>query len=232
MASVEPPVAGASARECRGSPQASAEVKRAYREEWTKVSSAELGSGIGISTMKICGYDQLARHVVQSPARLGAIRLVAIDGPSGAGKSFFSHNLSNAFTAVGVRSVLVHTDDLLDGWGDQLTFWPKLETCVLIPLREGRSGGFWAYDWLVGARGSTWVSVEPAPIVILEGMSVARAEIRQELTLAVFVDAPLAVRRARVISRDGPWICSHLWIDGGLWRGISTEVMIRPRMPT
>ena len=30
-----------------------------------------------------------------------------------------------------------HTDDLLAGWEDQFTFWPRLEEWVLVPLRAG-----------------------------------------------------------------------------------------------
>lgn len=87
-------------------------------------------------------YDRLARRVLAGPARLGRTRLVAVDGPSGAGKSAFAARLADALAALpgGSPPPVVHTDDLLDGWDDQLTFWPRLEEWVLGPLRAGRPG--------------------------------------------------------------------------------------------
>ena len=41
----------------------------------------------------------------------------------------------------------MHTDDLLDGWDDQLTFWDRLEEQVLEPLRHGRPGRYQRYLW-------------------------------------------------------------------------------------
>ena len=47
------------------------------------------------------------------------------------------------------------------------------------------------------------VSVEPAPVLLLEGASSARRQIRPALSLAVFVSAPSDVRLARALARDG-----------------------------
>ncbi|WP_371871263.1 uridine kinase family protein [Phytohabitans rumicis] len=132
---------------------------------------------------------------------------MAVDGPSGAGKTRFAGRLA---TALGPAVPVVHTDDLLDGWGDQVTFWPRLEEWVLAPLRAGRPGRYRTYDWEAGCFGPEWTVVEPAPVVILEGVTSARARIRPELTLSVFVTAPLATRVRRAQERDGGTLSAYL----------------------
>jgi uridine kinase len=142
---------------------------------------------------------------------LGGTRLVAVDGPSGAGKTEFAARLAGALSALtGEQTPIVHTDDLLDGWDDQLTFWPRLVDGVLEPLAAGRPGRYHAYDWHAARFGSQWRTVAPAPAVLVEGFSSARAEIRPRLTLAVFVTAPDELRLARVLARDGPDLLPYL----------------------
>ncbi|HEX8630193.1 MAG TPA: hypothetical protein VF755_18705, partial [Catenuloplanes sp.] len=129
-------------------------------------------------------YADLAARVLAGPARLGRCRLVAIDGPSAAGKSRFADRLAAAGDE---RPPVVHTDDLLDGWQDQLTFWPRLERWVLAPLRAGRPGRYRRYDWHERRFGDEWTVVPPVPVILLEGVSTARAVLRPELTVSVFV---------------------------------------------
>ncbi|WP_428963946.1 uridine kinase family protein [Micromonospora fluostatini] len=163
-------------------------------------------------------YADLARRVWAGPARLGRTRLVAVDGPSGAGKSVFAARLADALAArPGCGPVpVVHTDDLLDGWADQLTFWPRLEGSVLAPLRAGRPGAYRRYSWVRREFLPRPVPVPVAPVVLVEGVSAARSTIRPELTLAVFVTAPAELRFVRAVARDGPGILSDLrrWHTG------------------
>jgi uridine kinase len=143
-------------------------------------------------------FDELAAVVLSRPARLGRVRLVAVDGPSGAGKTVFAERLAERLNAA-----VVHTDDLLDGWGDQFTFWPRLEDKVLQPLRQGRAAEYQRYRWDPPGFGDEAVRVEPAGVVVMEGVSSARRVIRPELSLAVFITAPPQVRWSRVLARDG-----------------------------
>ena len=143
-------------------------------------------------------FAGLAAYVRGLAPRLGGVRLVAVDGPSGAGKTRFALRLAKRLDAS-----VVHTDDLLDGWDDQFAFWPRLEEQVLDPLRRGRTGGYRKYLWHRGRFGDEVVPVEPAPVVLLEGVSSARRAIRPELSLAVFVDAPPRLRLSRALARDG-----------------------------
>ena len=143
-------------------------------------------------------FAELAARIMARPPRLGAIRLVAVDGPSGAGKSMFADRLGKA-----ADLPVVHTDDLLDGWEDQFTFWARLEEQVLAPLREGRPATYRRYLWHRGAFGGSPVTVQPAVGVLLEGVTAARRVIRPELSFSVFVTAPSDLRLRRALARDG-----------------------------
>lgn len=143
-------------------------------------------------------FADLAAAITQTPPRLGPVRLIAVDGPSGAGKSWFAARLARSLAAP-----LVHTDDLLDGWDDQFTFWERLEGQVLGPLRAGRPGSYRRYLWHRGAFGGPPVTVPPGWAIVLEGVSSARRAVRPELSLAVFVTAPADLRLARALARTG-----------------------------
>jgi len=143
-------------------------------------------------------FADLAKLVLSRPARLGGVRLVAVDGPSGAGKTRFARRLAQELEAP-----IVHTDDLLDGWADQFTFWARLDDLVLDPLRHGRTARYERYLWHRRRFGGRPVQIEVADAVLIEGVSSARRVIRPELTLSAFVTAPADLRWRRALARDG-----------------------------
>jgi Phosphoribulokinase / Uridine kinase family len=175
----------------------------------------------------IAGYTDLAREVLRRPAGLGRVRLVAVDGQSGAGKTVFGGRLATALREDGAHTEVVHTDDLLDGWADQFTFWPRLRDGVLEPLARGESGRYRRYDWVAGVFAEE--HCVPVPdVLIIEGVSVARAEVRGRLTLAVFVTADPGLRLSRALARDGAAIEPELrrWMaaeDGHFARDATPE---------
>jgi uridine kinase len=132
-----------------------------------------------------------------APAKLGATKLILIDGYSASGKTTFAEELNRS-----VGGELVHTDDLLDGWDDQFTYWERLVRNVFKPIGEGRPGGYWCYDWAKGEF-VEWIAVKPAPILIVEGVGAARAEGRALASLSIFIDVSRSVREARSLARDG-----------------------------
>jgi uridine kinase len=154
-------------------------------------------------------FADLAERIRAAPARLGPVRLVAVDGPAGAGKSTFADRLVGALRAAGADTAQIHTDDLLDGWADMVTFWPRFERDVLEPLRDGRSGSYRRYDWHAARFGEA-VPVPVPDVLVIEGVTSARAAIRPELTLSVFVTAPRDLRLARAVRRDGEALRPHL----------------------
>ncbi|MFY1672825.1 hypothetical protein ACN27G_23155 [Plantactinospora sp. WMMB334] len=110
----------------------------------------------------------------------------------------------------GPETPVVNTDDLLDGWADQFTFWHRLDEWVLAPLRAGLPGRYRRYDWTRGRFGDDWIVVPPAPVLVLEGVSSARSAVAAELTLGVFVTAPAELCRARTLARDGAALLPQL----------------------
>jgi hypothetical protein len=200
------PVAAA-ARAVNGAP--ARRIKRTGDAAGDRRAAASVG---GVTVAVVEAYAGLARRVLAGPARLGRTRLVAVDGPSGAGKSVFAARLAAAVGALpgGVRPPVVHTDDLLDGWDDQLTFWPRLEQGVLAPVRAGVAGSHRRYSWVRRRFLDRPVPVPAGPVLIVEGVSAARAAVRPELTLAVFVTAPGPLRLAWALTRDGPEVLPEL----------------------
>lgn len=162
------------------------------------------------AAVTVVRYSDVAAEILARPARLGAVRLVAVDGPAGAGKTTFAGRLAGAVRAAGARVAEVHSDHLLNGWGDMLTFWPRLEECVLGPVRRGEPGAYRRYDWYAGAFEPRWRPVPVPDVLILEGVTSGRASIRPELTMLVWVWAPPEARLARALARDGAAIRAEL----------------------
>ncbi|WP_205862717.1 hypothetical protein [Planosporangium thailandense] len=154
-------------------------------------------------------FADLAAQVVKSPAKLGPVRLVAVDGPSGAGKTMFAAGLTRVLRANGAATVEIHTDDLLDGWDDMVGFWPRFDRDVLEKLRKGQPGEYRRYDWHA-ARFAERIRVPVPEVLVVEGVTSARAVIRPELTLSVFITAPRHLRLARGLERDGAHLEPHL----------------------
>jgi len=155
-------------------------------------------------------FADLASRVRAQPPRLGQVRVVAVDGPTGGGKTVFARRLAEALRAAGARVAEVHTDDLLDGWDNIVEFWPRLEEWVLRPLSRGQPAAYRRYDWHAGRFGAELVGVPPPEVLLLEGVTSARAAIRDRLALSVFVTAPAPLRLERSVARDGEALRPHL----------------------
>jgi uridine kinase/glycosidase len=145
----------------------------------------------------IVRYEDLGSEIHKRPARLGSVRLVAIDGPGGAGKSAFAKPLARALGG----APIVQTDDFAS-WEDPLGWWPRLEAGVLDPLSRGRIARYRAYDWATRKPGPRRV-IGPTDVLILEGVSSARAAVTDRLTYSIWVEAPADVRLRRGLERDG-----------------------------
>lgn len=138
--------------------------------------------------------------------RLGRTTLIAVDGPSGSGKSTMAARLADDLGAT-----VVSTDDFAT-WDDPVAWWPRLVDGVLLPLADGRPGRYRRTEWTEGTPhlGGT-VVVEPADILVLEGVSSGRRSIRPRLSALIWCEVPDRDERlARALLRDGPELRERL----------------------
>jgi hypothetical protein len=148
-------------------------------------------------------FADLAAAILAAPARLGRVRLVGVDGPAGSGKTTFAARLANAVRDKGVTVVEIHTDDLLEGWTDMVSFWPRLQEWILEPLGRDEPGRYRTYNWPESRFNDEWITLPVPDVLILEGVTAARAEAAPYQSLSVFVRAERDLRLERGIARDG-----------------------------
>ena len=133
--------------------------------------------------------------------------LVAIDGGSGSGKSTFARRVLRLLDA-GTECAVVHLDHFFRTRrerGSRLarvedTDWQRLRSEVIRPLRAGRSARFLLYDWALD-RLDGWQTVQPAGVVIVDGVSVLRRELAGCFDLAIWLSCPREKRLARLARR-------------------------------
>jgi uridine kinase len=167
-------------------------------------------------------FEELAREIRARPARLGSVRLVAVDGPGGAGKSVFARRLSRALGG----APILETDDFAS-WDTRHKWWPRLEAEALEPLAAGRTARYERSRW-APTQPVEWRDVAPAEVVILEGVSSGREAVRDRLSYLVWIETPAARRLARGIERDGEAQRS----DWELWMREEDEFFGRDDVPS
>lgn len=145
--------------------------------------------------VRICRYDELARDVL---AHDGSVRLVGIDGCGGAGKTTFATRLAGVLPGL---TPIVHTDDFASH-DVPIEWWPRMLADVVDPLLAGRRATFSAYDWVNRTAGPT-KTVEPRPVVIIEGVGACRRAWRHRLAISIWIEAPREERLRRGLARDG-----------------------------
>lgn len=136
------------------------------------------------------------------PPSLGRGRLVCVDGPAGSGKTTLAGGIGDLS-----GGVVVHMDDLYPGWSGLAQVDGQLED-LLLPLSEGRPGTYRRYDWEAGRFAET-VTVDPSPLLVVEGVGSGPARFADLTTLLVWVEAPYDERRRRGIERDGEAFAPH-----------------------
>ncbi|MGW8331197.1 uridine kinase family protein [Streptomyces sp. NPDC055897] len=145
----------------------------------------------------------LARKLTPS---CGPVRLVGVDGHAGSGKSTFAGRLAEALGGAPV----LHLDDLATH--DEFFGWPdRLRRQVLDPFARGEAARYDPYDWELRRFGAPRL-LEPAPVVLVEGVGAGRRALRPHLALLVWMelDAPASWARGR--HRDGIGL-SAFWDD-------------------
>ena len=142
-------------------------------------------------------FANVAKEIRAAAPRCGSVRVVAVDGPGGAGKSLFAARLARALGDAAV----IHTDDFAS-WENPHNWWPRLEEQVLGPLERGEAVRYQRYDWNRHELGE-WHDVPVSDVVIVEGVSSSRSDVKDRLTMAIWIESPREVRLARGLERDG-----------------------------
>lgn len=139
--------------------------------------------------------------------------VVAIDGHSGVGKSTLARGVKN----VRDDAVIIEGDDFYAG--GTKTEWVSMSRAqrashcmdwlrqrpVLEALRRGEAAEYLPFDWEAfdGTLSLSPVVVEPASLIILEGVYSARPELADLVDLRVLLDVSEAVRVEQLAGREG-----------------------------
>lgn len=149
--------------------------------------------------------EVIARRV--GPTDAGA--LVVVDGATGAGKTRLAGRVHEQLGRQGLRAQVLSTDLLVPGW-EALSEGVSRTAVLLRALAAGREGRVLTWDWERMAPGGE-LSLGPLDggVLVVEG-SGALAAAAQDLAplgvVRVLVEAPEALRHARIAARD-----SYAW---------------------
>lgn len=145
--------------------------------------------------------------------------VIAIDGHSAAGKSTLADRLSAAFDVALIRGddfYSVMKEEARAGLSPRQSVelyydWKRMRHQALIPLLDRRPAVYRPYDWKANRLYAKTVTVEPAPLVVAEGLFVARPELMDLISLAVLVEADPEIRAVRQGERDDDAIWVQRW---------------------
>jgi uridine kinase len=126
--------------------------------------------------------------------------LVGIGGHGAAGKSTLARMIP--------RAQIVSTDEFWDGRAFDIE---RLAREVVTPLSLGTVARFEPYDWSARERRGAR-TVEPAGVVVIEGVCALHQILREAYAVRVWVEAPYDVRLARGVARDGE-AARSTWVD-------------------
>lgn len=142
--------------------------------------------------------ERVLSHAAAAPAHLAGGRLICIDGPAGSGKT----TLAAAIVEAAPETVVLHMDDLYDGWGGLAAgTGRRLLEDVVAPLAAGEPGHYRRYDWHL-ERFAELHLVPPSDLVVLEGVGSGDRMLAAYRSTLVWVETPEELRHRRGLDRD------------------------------
>jgi hypothetical protein len=131
----------------------------------------------------------------------GRPRIVAIDGRSAGGKSTVTERLEREATRMGIRTAVVHTDDV--AWYESFFEWaPLMIEGVLAPLRRGGDVHYRPPAWEERGRSGAIDVPASVELVLVEGVGASQRDLAQFVDASVWVQSDLDEAERRGIARD------------------------------
>lgn len=150
--------------------------------------------------------DEAAGVIASGVPAPGPGALVVIDGLTGSGKTHLAQGVHAALERHGHDVQLLSTDRLVPGWR-ALSTGVRHTACLLGALARGGEGRAATWDWERMAPGD---ELRLAPlaggVLVVEGcgaLAAAAQDLAALCVVRVLVEAPAALRRARISARDG-----------------------------
>lgn len=159
---------------------------------------------------------QEAAEALALRARPGAAgALVVIDGATGAGKTQLAGRVRARLRRQGCQVAVLSTDLLVPGWAG-LAEGVSRTAALLAALAGGQDGHAPTWDWQQMAPGDE-LCLPPLAggVLVVEGsgaLAAAAQDLRPLRVVRVLVEAPRALRHARIAARD-----SYTW-DVEAWQ--------------
>lgn len=178
-------------------------------------------------------YASVARALWREVGEAATPRVVLVDGGAGSGKTTLANSLHAALRErTPVRATGKCPEPFkaeLDDWNwwritrprDVISFLPRFEGELVIPLLEGRTAVYHTRDRTNDEMGDTLESrprvTLPAPVILIEGVGAACRELtafleeRNVLSLTIYVVAAPEKRKARGLARPGTRATEKDW---------------------
>ncbi|MGK3953610.1 uridine kinase [Microbacterium sp. I2] len=150
--------------------------------------------------------------------------IVAVDGIDGAGKTVFADGLAETFAETGAAVFRASIDDFHrprseryargrmspEGFYRDSFDYPTFRRVLVDPFRDGAQAGagtgfqLTAFDLVRDARvESQWVTAPRDAVLVVDGVFLHRAELRDLWDWSVWLEVPWPVAYARMALRDG-----------------------------
>jgi uridine kinase len=154
--------------------------------------------------MSLFDLTNVVSALTNSVALCGTSRIVTIDGPAGSGKTTLAKEIAAEFANSQMDVGIIHLDELYEGWDRALDpiLYERIEAWVVAPLKNGLGPRHLKYDWHLD-KYATWTELPAAQIVIIEGVGSGHSSLRENVSLAIWVEADDELLLDRVVQRDG-----------------------------